>query len=476
MTCFAPSNVQPGVATQDPTRHVNYALGMVLGVDDLTQEFSYLSQRDQWLARDLMGYGTVWGLAVSMRDDGTRGPEVVVAPGVALNPRGQLIRVAPAQCAAINDWLKSRATDIVARSTATANPNLFTLPVYLVLSYRTCLTDPVPIAGEPCRSEDDSTAPSRVADDFLLELKLDPPAQEEEDAIRFFVQWLRTHIAVVPTGPPSSTVAEFINAIQLLSDAAQAANSATPPPPKPFFLIDTTPPLQLSVTADQLPAYLRAVSRFWVTTLRPLWRPNWMGDKHACAGDDLLADPDQGNEVLLAQVTLTVGLNGLTSPVWTMQAPAVIDEDERPFLLQQRLLQEMLLTEEAAAAEAPAIAEALSPPGTVTTSSVVASGIIDGNATAGTRAVLNGLKVASTNNITGATHLLLTFNGYAVPPATGGPQYIVKAMPWTALHLTVAFAGFQTDGMLLSLSKSGKPLTAADLSALQLLVEVTQLS
>src|SRR5437763_106871 len=46
----------------DPSKHVNYTLGMVLGVDDFTQEFAYLSGRDQRLARDLLGYGTVSGL------------------------------------------------------------------------------------------------------------------------------------------------------------------------------------------------------------------------------------------------------------------------------------------------------------------------------------------------------------------------------------------------------------------------------
>ena len=49
MTCFAPTLVSPSATAQDPTKHVNYVLGMVLGVDDLTQEFGYLSQRDQWI-------------------------------------------------------------------------------------------------------------------------------------------------------------------------------------------------------------------------------------------------------------------------------------------------------------------------------------------------------------------------------------------------------------------------------------------
>ena len=31
----------------DPSKHVNFTLGMVLGVDDFTQEFAYLSGRER---------------------------------------------------------------------------------------------------------------------------------------------------------------------------------------------------------------------------------------------------------------------------------------------------------------------------------------------------------------------------------------------------------------------------------------------
>jgi hypothetical protein len=216
--------------------------------------------------------------------------------------------------------------------------------------------------------------------------------------------------------------------------------------------------------------------RIWVTELRPLWRPEWMGDKHACAGDELLADPDQGNEVLLAQLTLTVGAASLTDPTWVQQAAAIIDEDARPFLLQTRLLQEWMLAQTSALEPAAILPELVSLPHLVTSSKVVAAGILSGNGSATTRAVLNNLRAASFTNVSGATHFVLTFDGYTEPPAAGSPQYIVKATPWTALHLTVAFAGFQPGGFILSLSKAGKSLTAADVATLELFVEVSQLS
>ena len=88
MTTFstAPAAL-PRVVPFDPTKHVNYSLGMVLGVDDFTQEFTYLSGRDRWLARDAIGYGTLWGLGVTM-DVGDAGPRVTVAPASRSTAQG----------------------------------------------------------------------------------------------------------------------------------------------------------------------------------------------------------------------------------------------------------------------------------------------------------------------------------------------------------------------------------------------------
>src|SRR5260370_41137153 len=84
------------VAPPDPSKHVNYTLGMLLGVDDFNQEFAYLAGRDQWMARDLDGYGTLCGLKVSL-DSTAKGPRLSVSCGPAVTPRGQWIRLPPAQ-------------------------------------------------------------------------------------------------------------------------------------------------------------------------------------------------------------------------------------------------------------------------------------------------------------------------------------------------------------------------------------------
>ena len=77
-TGFTQLAATTGVTPPDPSKHVNYTLGMLLGVDDFNQEFAYLSGRDKWMARDLDGYGTLCGLKVSLYTT-AQGPRVSVS-------------------------------------------------------------------------------------------------------------------------------------------------------------------------------------------------------------------------------------------------------------------------------------------------------------------------------------------------------------------------------------------------------------
>jgi len=188
---FTAASASAATAPPDPTKHVDYQLGMVLGVDDFKQEFAYLAGHEEWALRDLVGYGTAWGLRLAT-GMGANGPEVRISSGVAVTPRGRLVRVAPEQCASLDDWLAAHRSDVDARIAGGSSINAVRL--YVVLGYRECETDQVPIPGEPCRSEDDALKPSRIADDFLLELRFEPPDQTEEEAVVDVVEWLRDHV------------------------------------------------------------------------------------------------------------------------------------------------------------------------------------------------------------------------------------------------------------------------------------------
>jgi competence ComEA-like helix-hairpin-helix protein len=313
MNGFQTQTTSPATTAPDPHKHVKYSLGMVLGVDDFDQEFAYLSNRDQWLARDTIGYGTVCGLKVSIETD-ERGPRVAVEPGVAINPRGQLMRVTPAQCAYLNDWLDAHREDVIREL---GSPPADQLTLYVVLCYRECPTDPVPIPGEPCRDETEATVNSRLQDDFQLALSFSPPDQTEENAVRDFVEWM-SHIEI-SDGATSLSLDDFLAAIR---DGAQL--SSPPSPPTDFMY--GSPPEGIVINAADACEYLRAALRVWVTELRPLWRGA------ACDG----STPDE-DCVLLAQLDVPL-VDGLASS----DEAVVVNEEQRPFLVHLRMLQEWL--------------------------------------------------------------------------------------------------------------------------------------
>lgn len=359
--CNEPVSALSGAAA-DPSQHVNYTKGMVLGVDDFKQEFAYLSGRDRWLARDAVGYGTLSGLRVFAEDAGAEGLRLHVSAGSALVPGGRHVCVPADQCATINRWLaKPENAATVYRLLNPASPPLLSPPLsppltsppavdsgtvslYLTLCYADCTTRPVPIPGEPCRSDDELMADSRVADDFRLELRERAPAQVEEDALCDFVRWLRAGVQVVDTSPaPGGDDASWLAALRPAAQPWFDALSLSPPasPPPNFaalgdYLFDPSPG-SVVVARDRLCDFLRVAFRFWVTELRPLWmamrchRP-----EHA----DL-------DCVLLARVGFEVTwVGGSPTGVWQLAGspPAVeIDETARPFVAHLRLLQEWML-------------------------------------------------------------------------------------------------------------------------------------
>lgn len=328
MTTFASTSKQTPAAPPDPAKHVNYTLGMVLGVDDFTQEFAYLSGRDQWLARDLLGYGTVCGLRIG-KDSGKNGPEVTVTAGVALSPRGQLIHVSPAQCASLNDWLSAHEEEV---TDAYGSPPDSPLRLYVVLRYRECPTDDQPVPGEPCRTEAEATAPSRIKDDFKLELRLKPPDQQEEDAVREFIAWLGQIETTVDAGE-ATPLEEFTDAVR-----GAIVLPASPPtsPPEPMF---GSPPSDVKIPATETCEYFRTAFRVWVTELRPLVHKCWLDSSAPCQEPDANTESELYGELLLAELVV-----GITPDILVQDLSSIdIDEEHRPFLIHLRMLQEALL-------------------------------------------------------------------------------------------------------------------------------------
>ncbi|WP_437576633.1 hypothetical protein [Sorangium sp. So ce887] len=453
---FMPTSISPSLSEPDPTKHVNYVLGMVLGVDDFTQEFAYLAGRDELAARELAGYGVARGLRVTSPTppDATRGPEVVVSAGIAVTPRGRFVRVPLTQCAFVNDWIAKNRPALDARPVVVPGP----LSLYAVLSYAEQTTDLVPIPGEPCRTEDESMAASRIADDFMLELRLDPPEQREQDAARAYLDWLAT-VPVVDTG--GTELPAFLAAIE--DAAGKTPKVAIGPSTTAIF---ASPPPAVTIPRSGAARYLREAIRLFATL-----RAEWAG-----AGATPDGTPPNEGAVLLGRIELTLQLESVTSSTWKATAIA-IDETQRARLLSLAYLQEVML----ALADRAAKQAVTFQPGTTGLRYLVAG--------AGTVQIKTNEAAASPENPP-------TYNGLTAwasadgevtvklaGPASASLQYIVKALPVAAVgnvfgDPTVAFGVFQPPGadgarFTLLVKNGGAAVPQGSLAGLKLMIEVS---
>jgi hypothetical protein len=240
-----------------------------------------------------------------------------------------MIHMTPAQCAYLNDWLAMHHQAVLDRLGSPPG-NMVTL--YVVLCYRDCPTDQVPIPGEPCRSEDDMMAPSRLKDDFQLELRFAPPDQREEDARRDFVAWLsQVEITDAPSGV---TLEEFSNIVRQAASPLSSpldASLGSPLGLPPDFMYGS-PPVSLHINTADVCAYLRAAFRLWVTELRPLWLGRGCG-----------TPPDE-ECLLLAELHVPIVHVALTGALQVDETHSVVVHEEgRPYLISLRMLQEWLL-------------------------------------------------------------------------------------------------------------------------------------
>lgn len=385
----------PNLLKLDPLKRVNYTFGLVLGVDEFLQEDAYFLAKHHVENRLLHGYGTVCGLDVVTQTSPLL--MVQVTPGWAITPKGQEMRVSDTMCLQVNDWVQSNLTALKAIFTG---PVPSSLNLCVVLCYRECKADVVPIPGEPCRTQSSSMAPSRIQDSFELIICLDhveslpftsPPSglpgssglcmfrppQLEDDAIRALAALL-AEVQISATGPYLT----MDQMKQLVRDLGQP--DLSPPAGPPYF-----------VRAQDAAEFRRAAFRTWITEVRPFTCGS-QGVGPCC--------PPPDKCVLLAELVVTL------NPGWVATGVHV-DDSRRPFLVPTRLLQEMFLAQ--AAAESAAAYR------------VVAAGDFD----------LLGNAVGPTYNLTASPNsppsttgaeFLLEFSGYQNPSTTTGLNYIVK--------------------------------------------------
>lgn len=303
--------------TSDPHKRVLYTHGLLLGVGEFRAEQGYFLNKLRGHNRALHGYGTVSGLRVELREETPGEPELRVGAGLAIDPHGREICVESAQCARLNVWLSKRAEQGTLPP-VTSPPTPVT--GYVVLCYRECQTDGVPIPVGPCHSRDRSVVPSRVQDAFELSIADAPPAQVEHDAQRWLTELLqRVRIASEPGALTSADALLDELRAWLLGSPPEAALGS---PPSDFVL-------------DPLFAgeILRALLRCYVTEIRPLLVPE---------GGGCLRGPRDQTCVLLARVDLEHELIGDVPRAVT--GTVRLDERQRPLLLAEGLMQALWLS------------------------------------------------------------------------------------------------------------------------------------
>jgi hypothetical protein len=494
---FAPA--PPASPPLDPEQRVNYSLGLVLGVGEFQQEQFYHLERERQHTRLLHGYGTACGLQVT-----TDGTQVFVSPGAAVDPRGRVLDVQRAQCADLNQWLSVPAN--LQAATAEFGSPVGPASVYVVLCYRECLTNKVPVPGAPCRSEDDTLAPSRITESFDLRFSATRPPAVEEVAVLQFGALLRSIQITSASGPGTVLTVESIESlVRALEPLDSPLGSPVSMPSGPWL-----------VHPEDVTAVLRAAFRVWITEVRPTLVPTGCGT------------PDD-ECVLLAQLSFNVTLAGVVDPF--PPPPIQVDDADRAFLLPSRLLQEWMLDAPAEAGLAlgsplaslaplivPVLNGDVAGPPTVTTVQRIRNiavdvfpprvndimvGISDGGGAvrwgpsvynvqaAGTIPVgsappagttLGGLQ-AVVQAPAGSGQVLLTFTGF-----NATTEYVVKVLPSLegipvpapAVIPVVAFTGRNTApaGLLVSVfdSRLGTAVTDAFLHSLHLMVEISQFS
>jgi len=332
--CNFTTDLPPGTVI-DPHKRVRHFTGLVMGEEEFRQDQLYFMTRDELHQRALHGYGVVSGLDVSMQPDAATGnPKVVVAAGMAVDPRGESICVPQAQCGDLNEWLENNRDELLG-SPPTLLPGSVTL--YLVLCARDCETDAVPVLGDPCRTLEDATAASRIADDFQICLRLEPPQQLEEEAVRELGELLRS-IEI-------SDVGESLSPEELADVVRDIRPSGSPPQVGTVDAGAGSPPVVLRLHPDDMSAALAEVYRVWIQEVRPTLNP----ETGAC---EIPRDADDGRCVLLAclEVAYDDGTEGLE-----VSGDVGIDSSCGPVLVQTRVLQEMLLGGPCCSAASPAL-------------------------------------------------------------------------------------------------------------------------
>jgi hypothetical protein len=307
--------------TLSPDQRVNYAYGMVLGLDEFLQEQLYHQEKDYRHRRVLHGYGTSYGLKVCAEPttDGTRDYTVTVSPGVGIDQWGREFVIRDAQCVRLGSWLvaQDQAHPGIVQQHGDGSGDT---TVYVVASYASCLDNLVPLPGRPCSSGEQTQVASRIRDSWNVDLRWEPPPMPRWDSDRRLGRLLGSVEVVDEPDPNLPGDTALLDAVRALAGKAQDGPGDIDQPSGVIYQISKRWALR---TWDQIFA-------IWVTEVRPQLEP------------DLIAPAESSDPaILLGSIQLSTGVWPPFDPNNPVVQFAEVFDQGRPCVLNTQLIQEL---------------------------------------------------------------------------------------------------------------------------------------
>jgi hypothetical protein len=326
--------------TLSPDQRVNYAYGMVLGVDEFLTEQQHRLEKGYRHDRALHGYGTVYGLHVTAGEapDTADDVEVRVATGMLIDQYGREAVITCDQCARLGAWLAAQEQASPGTVASHRGPS-GELIVYVVARYASCLDALVPLPGTPCSSSAQSSVASRIRDAWDVDLTFDLPPMPRWDTDRRLARLLGSVQIVAGLPQNQSSEDDIIAALLTLpSRAGDGPDDLFPdlsPSGSPSGLTNLRLPAETAAEA------LDRIFTVWVTQVRPFFSPDLTTPEAAQP-----SGPDGTEEILLSTIRFLAAdpFDPLAPAITAFDAP---DDEGRPYLLHTRLIQELRSLREA---------------------------------------------------------------------------------------------------------------------------------
>ncbi|MCJ2186501.1 hypothetical protein [Novosphingobium beihaiensis] len=175
-----PSGTLDQMTATDPlldtpaAERVNYATGILLSADDFRDEQTYHRSRLATALSNLLGHGTLSGLAVRSPEAEDNDLHLTVEPGIALDRYGRLIEVVEPWCIRLAHWFAAQPTGelraAVQRKPRTPLDVAVAVDVFLSLS--DCGRGRTPSFAQGPFDALDALAPARLSEQPSFELVL----------------------------------------------------------------------------------------------------------------------------------------------------------------------------------------------------------------------------------------------------------------------------------------------------------------